>query len=64
MTAAEPLHNNDHNIIRPNILGTGRVPKSDIVTLNFRKGDFNKMKLLVKNALKLKVEVVKSLDVV
>lgn len=63
VTIAELLSNNGHNIIRFNIPGANRVPKSVRVTLNFRKGDFNKMRNLIKNVLKLKVKEIKSSEV-
>lgn len=48
MTVAESLSNRDHNIIRFNIQETARVPKSNAVLLNFRKGNFSKMRSVKK----------------
>lgn len=30
----------DHNIIKLNILGEGKVPETSMITLSYRKGDF------------------------
>lgn len=62
LTVVQSLSNSDHSRDGSNIQGGGRKPKSDTVTRNFRKGDFNKTKRTVKKGTKVKNKV-KSLAV-